>query len=523
MKLLALPLITVLVALGLMAQFLLKPLRPWWDESRLLQAAVRHAQGEGLTYSAQSTDLTRAAYQPLTHWPPAYSLAVSGLVRIGLAPETAAKGINVVALVLGLLGWLGLASRFLSRALHRTLFAGLLVFAGGATDLAGYTTDFLLWAAVPYWLYALLQVRRSPSPARAWVWTAAAAVLAAGLIGVRWAAAFLAPAGVAAILWPGPHAGSWLGRLVRAALYGLPSVLVYFALGRGGGYTSGIAFTPKWEFENLLTPYPFESLFSAPLGLRPVLARAGIIAGSYGPSLILRLAVPALCLALLLATWLRRPKERAAESDLRELGLLFGLSFTALFALLSYLAVRYRPDNLAGWSYLAEARYFQPLFPAAALFWLTLLAALGRTEWLARCGLAVVGLCLACLVLGELRGQYHRGVAPDESWELVRQVRGLESRGGLQVIVSDSVADYVVGAGPALVLAECADYAHVPSRIGREADLWVVADADGRRLDALRDRFDLCQEWVSSRGNYALYHARIVPDSRMAAEDLPSQ
>ena len=41
--------------------------------------------------------------------------------------------------------------RFLSGAAHRCLFAGLLVFAGGGTDLAGYTTDFLLWAGVPYW------------------------------------------------------------------------------------------------------------------------------------------------------------------------------------------------------------------------------------------------------------------------------------------------------------------------------------------------------------------------------------
>jgi hypothetical protein len=511
----------VLLALGLMGQFLLKPLRPWWDESRLLQSAVRHARGEGLTYTAPPTELTQAAYQPMTHWPPVYPLMVSGLMRAGLSAETAAKGINVVALVLGLLGWLGLAGRFLPGMTHRCLFAALLVFASGATDLAGYTTDFLLWAAMPYWFGCMLRARATVGAGRAWAWTLAAAILVAVLIGVRWASVFLAPAGVAAILWPGPKASRWHGRLARAAAYGLAAVVGYAALKRGGGYHSGMSYIPKWEFENLATLYPFEALFSAPLGLRTVLVRAGVAAGSGLPGLAIRAVVPVLCLVFLFAAWRRRPARSVATSDIREMGLLFGLSAASLLAMLSYMAVRFRPDDLTGWSYLAEPRYFQPLYPAAALFWLMTVTALGGVRWLARGAAAVAGLAVACVALGEARGQYHRGRTPDESWELVQQVRGLEARDGVQVVVSDSVADYVVGAGPALVLAESADYARLPTRVSQEADLWVIASPTSKGLGVLRERFNLSVAWVSSGGGYALYHARIGPAGRGACDEGP--
>jgi hypothetical protein len=341
------------------------------------------------------------------------------------------------------------------------------------------------------------------------------------LIGVRWAAAFLTPAGVAALLWPGPHAVRWPGRVARAAAYGLPAVVTYAALQRGGGYASGKSYVPKWEFENLATLYPFESLFSAPLGLRTVLSRLGVALGSDVLGIGLRLGVPVLCLALLFAAWRRRPQSTEAPSDLREVGLLFVLSSSALLAVLSYMAVRQRPDALAGWSYLDVPRYFQPLYPAAALFWLMTVAALGSVRWLARGAVAVVGLAVSCLALGEARGQYHRGRTADESWELVQQVRGLESRGGVQVIVSDTVTDYVVGAGPALVLVECADYAEVPTHVGREADLWVVAGPGSNGFDTLRFRFDLRPAWASSGGRYALYHAPIGPAQCGTCDEEP--
>jgi hypothetical protein len=347
-----------------------------------------------------------------------------------------------------------------------------------------------------------------------------AAALVALLIGLRWAAAFLVPAGAVALLWPGARPESWPHRLARAAAYGLPGALVYAALNGRGGYTAGMAFTPKWEFQNLLTLYPFESLFSAPLGLRPVLARAGRALDAEAIGLVLRLGVPVLLLALLLlgARSVSEGKESfadAAGSDrTRELGLLLGLSFAALLALLSYLAVRYRPDTLAGWSYLAQPRYLQPLHPAAALFWLMVIGAAGRR--FARAAFVVVGVCLACLVLGEARGQYSRARTPDESWELVEKVRSLEARGGLQVLVSESVSDYVTTAGPGLVLIETADYASVPANATRPAELWVVGGPAAERagvagLDTLVDRFGLRPAWASSRGDYRLYHARVGP------------
>jgi hypothetical protein len=524
---LALPLATVLVALAVQAPFLLKPLRPWWDESRLLQAAVRHARGEGLTYTARpADDLTRAAYQPLAHWPPLYPLALSGLLRLGLPLEAAAKGVNAAALVLGVVGWLVLAQRFLTGLASRCQFAGLLVFAGGATDLAGYTTDFLLWAAMPYWFDLMLRARGASRAG--WAWAGVAAVLVALLIGLRWAAAFLVPAGAAALLWPGARPESWPHRLARATAYGLPGALAYAALNRWGGYTSGMAFTPKWEFQNLLTLYPFESLFSAPLGLRPVLARAGRALDAEAIGLALRVGVPVVLLALLLvgARSVSEGKgplaDAAGSARTRELGLLLGLSFAALFALLSYLAVRYRPDTLADWSYLAQPRYFQPLHPAAALFWLMVIGATGHR--LARAALAVVGVCLACLVLGEARGQYFRARAPDESWELVEKVRSLEARGGLQVLVSESVSDFVTTAGSGLVLIETADYARAPTTATRPAELWVVGGPAVERagvtgLDTLVDRFGLRRAWASGQGDYRLYHARVGPPAPCPTRD----
>jgi hypothetical protein len=513
---LALALATVLLALGLLAPFLLRPLRPWWDESRLLHAAVRHARGDGLTYAARpADDLTRPAYQPLTHWPPLYPLALSALLRLGLPLEAAAKGVNAAALVLGILGWLALAFRFLTAMPARCLFAGLLVFAGGATDLAGYTTDFLLWAATPYWLGLMLLARGTAHPGRAWACTVLAAALVAVLIGLRWAAAFLVPAGAAALLWPGPRPERWPPRLARATAYSLAGTLVYAVFQYQGGYRSGMAYNAKWEFQNLLTLYPFESLFSAPLGLRAVLARAGRTLDSDAVGAALRLGVPLLLLAVLARAWGHRPAVTGAGPELRELSVLLALSFAALLALLSLMAVRYRPDALTGWSYLAEARYFQPLYPAAALFWLMVIGALGRLRWLARGAFAVLGLCLTCLVLGEARGQYYRARTPDESWELVEKVRSLEARGGLQVVVSESVRDYVATAEPGLVLVETADYADVPTNAGRAADLWVVATptVEPAGLDCLVDRFGLRPAWASSRGNYRLYHARIGPQA----------
>src|SRR5207245_5691655 len=116
------------------------------------------------------------------------------LLKMGIGVSTAVKGINVAALAIGILGWCALAVRILETVSSRVIFAGLLVVAAGGTVPKGGTTDLILWAAMPFW--AMLLADFAHGGAHAVRSTLAAGILVGVLIGVRWAAVFLVPAGL---------------------------------------------------------------------------------------------------------------------------------------------------------------------------------------------------------------------------------------------------------------------------------------------------------------------------------------
>jgi hypothetical protein len=534
----ALSLAAILLALGLSWHFFVQPLRPWPDQGWVLQAAVRHARGDGLTTQMNSADddLTALSYDRLVYFPPLYPLLVSALLRTGLTVDAAVQLINAVALVLGVIGWLILASRYRSSLLLRVLFAGLLVMAGTRWGSAmvpkGGTADYIFWAATPYWFLLVLAARAAPTPARLFGCLAGASVLTAVLIGVRWAAVVLIPAGGLALLWPDGRR-VFLGRCLVAAFYALPAVGAYWAYGAvnraysqaGGNLLSFI--TPKWEFGRLATLYPFESLFAIPLGLDALLGRAyravdpGLALVPWG--VLFRVALPLLLLAALLWAWRRRGADEPDRA--RDLRVVVGIQWLTVVLFLAYLAVRYSWGEGNDWSYLDEPRYFRPLWPAAALFWLSLV-----NERIMRIRLArtiAVGILLTSLIYllqAHVRTEVRRLTVPDESWQLVERVRKLAAHPGLQVVCDTDVSDYIVSAGPNLLARGYPAVAQAPRLVvTRAADLWLVRrpnertayvsepEFDARRFWALARRFGARRVWVSSNGNYELYHARLRP------------
>jgi hypothetical protein len=519
-------------SLGLSWHFFTTPLRPWPDQGWTLQAAVRHAHGDGLTsqISSAANDLTEVSYPRLSYFPPLYPLLVSGLLQTGLTVEAVVKGVNAAALLIGTAGWMSLAIRYLRTRVAQALFPFLLVLAAGAAVPKGGTTDYILWAAMPYWLVLLLAGQQSESFVRALLLLVADGALVSGLIGVRWASLFLVPAGGLVLLLPGRR--GFFRRCVCAAVYGFPAVAAYLgitALNRSASGSAGslLAYlTPKWEFFRLATPFPLESLTTIPLGVEPLvkrLWRAGDPSLT-SPALALacRVLVPQAVLAVFLWAWQRwRRALGGADRDVREFAGAFGVTGAALVAFLGYLSVRYTWAGV-DWSYLDEPRYFRPLWPMGLLMGL---AALDRGEWprtLRAAGLGLLAVAGVYLLQAQARWEYQRLTNPDESWELVQQVRGLADHDGLQVVCDIDVSDYLVTAPPNLIAIGYPGAEQVPHlKVSRPADLWLVRrvnestaymldpDFDARRFRALSNRFPAKKVWTSSRGNYELYHARI--------------
>lgn len=576
-RVLPLALMAILVAGVLSVPFFAQPLRPWPDQGLMLQAAVRHARGGGLTVPvADPFDVTAARAERLTYFPPFYPLVVSAALRAagavrasdpGRALERAVgqivKVTNAVALVVGAVGWCLLAAHVLRSRVLGTLFATLLAVAGGATVPKGGTADYLLWAVMPWWLGALLLADAAADAGR---WRSAAVrVLGAGglggaLVGIRWAAVFLAPTAV--LFWvlralqPSTSTGdslrggflrrlapAWRKKLVArqalAAVAALPIVATYGALTvlnqyYADGSGSLLAhLESRWDWWRLVTLYPFESVFSIPLGLEPLLTRAWrtLEPARTSPwfSLLFRVVVPLSALAALRAA-LRRGSRVAALPHAagvvpRRACTLGVTTLTTLVVFLAWMSVRHT-WSFVDWTYLDEARYYRPVWPLAALVWLSLL---DRLPTASRFRTAAATLLLAG-VLYSLQAQgrtalSHLG-AYDESWELVERVRALEARPGFHVVFDNDVSDYVIAAGPRFFARPYPEPARGPRLVaGRAAELWFVRrlheptayvtdrDWDRKRFDAVRARFGGRREWVSSGGAYELWHATVGPSS----------
>ncbi len=539
--------------------FFLRPLLPWPDQGLVLQAALRHAQGLGLTAPAPDRhDVTRTHPEPLTYFPPLYARLVSACLSVaghtsprpdgpdlerGRALERIVKVTNGAALVVGVLGWCLLAARVLGSRSLGSLLAGLLPVAGGAAVPLGGTADYLLWAALPWWLGLWLAADAAFEEGRrgrALVLALISGALGSALVGVRWAAVFLAPAAALFVGLRARAAGvrAWRPVAQRLLLGGVglaPIVATYAALtawnrARSGGVESVLSFiAPRWDFERLLTLVPYESLFSIPLALEPLLTRAWRALeparASPGLAFLFRVALPVAGLAGLwgsLRRARRQQREIAPSPQARRAFTLAVATLVALVGLLAFLSVRYTWADL-NWTYLDEPRYYRPIWPLAALLWLLLLDRLPTASRLRTASAAL--LLFGILYLLQAHGRAalaHLG--PEERDELRVHVRDLERRPGLHVVLDNDVSEHVLTAGARLVPRGYPEPADVPGlRASQPAELWAVrrlreptpyvrdGDWDRKRFEAVRARFGLTPRWRSSGGAYEIWHARIGP------------
>lgn len=460
-----------LLAVALSWDFFAFSLDPWPDQAWILLAAERHHRGLGLTTTmdSSSTDLAVTDYHPLTYFPPGYPLLVSALRATGASIEAIVKSINVLALIAGVIGWMRLAGQHLESRAARLLFALLLVLACRGTIPRGGTTDYVFWALLPFWF--LLIGKRRPI---------AAGIVVAVMIGFRWAAVVLVPAGFVA-LWGVP-----------AIVYAVIPTATYLALSFRGtllGYVQS-----SWRFDLLATLYPFEAMFARPTALEPLLSRfaRALPAGA----IVFRVVIPLILIALL-AKHLKRDRFAAAA----------GLVFAALVGLLAYMTVRHTWANV-NWSYLEEPRYYLPFYPALALFWLRA----PRRWWLALVAAAVLYLGQA-----EARWTVARLRAGEPDAALLAQLRTIAQTSPRRAVVFDNdISRYLLwdsGRFSPRMMPASAAALHAT----RPVDVWIVErldqktaytqdpQFDRKRLDALFARFHPALVWGD--GRFRLYRA----------------
>ena len=476
-----------LLAVALSWDFFALSLDPWPDQAWILLAAERHHRGLGLTTTldAASEDLAVTDYHRLTYFPPGYPLLVSALRSTGASIEAIVKVINALALVAGFVGWMWLAGRHLTSRAARLLFALLLVLACRGTIPRGGTTDYVFWGLLPFW-FLLMEKRR----------LVAAGVVVAAMIGFRWAAVVLIPAGV---LFE-------LSAPLAAARYAAIPTLIFGGISLAnrmlsGGASSILSYVQSsWRWDLLATLYPFESAFARPTGIEPLLSRIARALPVGG--IVFRLVIP-MVLVVLLMTKVKRD---------RFAGLVW-LVYACLVGLLAYMTVRHAWPGV-NWSYLEEPRYYLPFFPAVALFWLRI----DRKAWL-------VLLAVAALYLGqaEARWTMTRLRAGEEDAPLLAQLAAIERTAPRRAVVFDTdISRYLLWDSDRFSPRLYPDPRVAPRlHASRPVDVWIVervgqntaymADPqyDRKRLDALLLRFRPRLAWTSPDGRFRLYSASV--------------
>ena len=515
----AVTLCVILASVALSWHFFVQPLRPWPDQGWQLQAAIRHSQGLGLTIqgSVPSGDITRPAFRRLTYFPPLYSLLVSGFLRLGVSLGRTVKAINLTALLIGVAGWMALGRGRFRRFSTLALFGALLSAAGGALVPKGGTSDFVFWAVLPLWIACLLRAARAEEFRGAAAFALLAGALLAGLVAFRWAALFLAPAGML-FLMAAPRTRPVRQRLSAALAAGLPPAVAYLAIVRINRAAASPGspldvLPPRWSWNNLATAVPLRFLVTGPLGLDALLARAERVfdlRGEDGRLLLLTCGLPA---AVLLVFLLR--KLAPAFASRSPFDLLAAIAIAIYVAGLGCFAVRYSWVDLS-WSYLEEPRYFRPFLPLAALLWL---GALESAPVAVR--RVLLGVCaFGALYLLQADARWERTFLTqrDESMELVGFVDRLGRESGLRVVFDNDVSDYIVRPRPNMIA-----YLYPPPEAApglsssRPSEVLVVrrprentayvkdAAYDAKRVDALRSRFAATLLWRSSGGEYEVY------------------
>jgi hypothetical protein len=480
-----------LLAAALSWDFFALSLDPWPDQAWILLAAERHHRGLGLTTTldSSSTDLAVTDYHRLTYFPPGYPLLVSALRTTGASIQTIVKTINALALVAGFIGWMWLAGLHLTSRVPRLLFALLLALACRGTIPRGGTTDYVFWALLPFW-FLLMERRRL-----AW-----AGVVVAVMIGFRWAAVVLIPAGVLLEVIGRAEARRYSGRMPAVGLYALIPGLTFGGISLVNRVLSERAsilsyVETSWRFDLLATLYPFESAFARPTGIEPLLSRFARALPAAG--IVFRVVIPLLLIVLL-----------ARSVKLDRFGRLVALVYVCLIGLLAYMTVRHAWGGV-NWSYLEEPRYYMPFFPALALFWLRV----PRKWWL---GL----LAVAILYLGQAEARWTmtrlRAGEPDAG--LLEQLDAIRNLPGRHDVFDSDISRYLIWDSdrfsPRLYPAS-ADSLHSSAPV----EVWIVerleqktayvADPqyDRKRLDALLACFRPALAWSDAR--FRLYRATV--------------
>lgn len=511
------------LAIALSWDFFVFSLDPWPDQAWTLLAAERHHRGLGLTTTMDSGshDLSVTDYHRLTYFPPGYPLFVSAMRGVtGFSVTMIVKIINASALAAGFAGWMVLAGRHLSSRPVRLIFAIALVLSCRGTIPKGGTTDYVFWAVLPFWILAITAGIR----ARRVRWLVAAAAIASLLIGFRWAAVMLIPAGAALVFFD--WSGSIRGRVMAAALYGAIPTLTFAGISLvnralSGYQSSLLSYVPAGlQLRLLASYYPLEGAFSRPLAMEPLLSRiwrqVDPAFSRVGLELFFRLVIPLAVLAVFLFI---ADVRGVVTGSARLFSHMVGLTYACLVGLLAFMTVRYNWTNVT-WSYLEEPRYYLPFYPAIALFWLavgeTVRSRVGR--WIV---LGVLTLSLVYLGQAEIRWTLKRLRAGESDSELLAKLSAIAGDKTTRSVIFDiSVSHYLLWDSEEFAPRLYPDksstrFFHASAPV----DVWIVErlaetspyssdpQFDRKRRDALLARFHPKLSWTSSDGRFRLYHA----------------
>lgn len=525
---LALTTVTIAAATGLSWHFFSLPLDPWPDQAATLQAAIRLSNGLGLTTVGLGTDITQPAVVWLINWPPGYPLIVAALLKAGMDVETAVKSINAGALLLGTAGWIGLAMRYLSRKSVLAIFCGLIVVSCGALVPKGGTMDYLLWAAIPYWMRLMLSLRELGPQRAVLPLVILASVVVAAMIGIRWAAAVFVPSGCLILFWGHWNSRDWRRQLSPIVVFAVPPTLLFMFLGWFNRKQSGIGATvlsyvePRWQLEKLLTAYPLENLTTIPIGLEPLLKRIWRFVDPVQSEMALGLLLGVIVPAMLVSTciWYRARSRR--EHPWGPLDIVIVTTLLLQVGLLAFLSARYNWTSL-NWSYLEEPRYFRPFLPAIALWWLVLLERLGTAFNRVRIGLSLLlAVAIGYLLQAHIRWEFEYLTKPDPTIGLVSKVLELSSVKNKSIVFDVDSSKYVSSDRAGMLVYAYPDPLQTQRlTASRPVDIWIVRrpkerapyqidpDFNQKRFSALQARFDAVIAWSSPDGDFEIYHARL--------------
>jgi len=518
-----------LFASGLSWHFFVQPLNPLPDQSVSVQAALRYAQGLGFTNVVVDQDLAQPASAWLVLFPLGYPLLIGTMAKGGLAIDVAIKLVNALALVLGVLGWVRLGVGYLHRRSWQIVFCALLVLIGGSLVPLGGTADYIFWAGMPYWLHLIIRSHSEGGAQAKWSAVIGAAVIAAALISVRWAAAILVPAGCLILLCDALRNRSLTARtLVRLVVYGAVPTTLYIALvvinkSHSDAASTVLSFVkPEWQFDKLWYSYPLETLTTLPLGFDVLLRRLWRLAGPAEGSGLFRFAFTFLIpVAMLLAVVVARRRLR----PILPWGALDNavvIACLANIAFLAFMSVRYTWNN-TNWSYLDEPRYFRPFLPAIALWWLCIIErGLLTKRILNAAALAVMAGVVFYLLQASVRWERAYLQAPDPHGELTARILALPETGRIKVVFDADISRYVVHERPRFLTFGYPDQA-VTERLASSApmDVWIVKrirekdvysldpELHLKRVSALIHRFNAQKVWVSQDQSFEIYQARI--------------